>query len=118
MAAEASRPTATAPGASWAEDLALALRVEQRLTALETILPTLATKTDIAEVRAEIHKGIVETQRWMIATIIGLFIGFGGLFLAMSNLLRPVAISWPATLAPPASAGPAVPGTAQPPAPR
>lgn len=97
-------------------------RVGERLAAMEArwdaILPTLATKADIAEVRAEIHKGIVETQRWMIATIIGLFIGFGGLFLAMSNILRPVAIPWPAALAPPAGAGPVVPGVGQAPAPR
>lgn len=73
-----------------------------RVTALEarldTILPTLATKADIAEVRTDIQKGIGETHRWMIATVIGLFLGFGGLFLAMSNALKPPAV--PAAQAP------------------
>lgn len=48
-------------------------------------------KSDVADVRADIHKGIVETQRWMFATVIGLFVGFGGLFMAMSNALKPSA---------------------------
>lgn len=63
--------------------------MEARLTALETIIPTLATKADVAEVRADIAKGISETQKWMVATVIGMMIGFGGLFLAMSNALKP-----------------------------
>ena len=80
-------------------------------TRLDTILPTLATKGDIGEVRADIQKGIGETHRWMIATVIGLFLGFGGLFLAMSNALKPtpqppVVITVPAQ-APPAPAAPA-----------
>lgn len=88
--------------------------MEHRMTALETrfdtLLPTLATKTDIAEVKVEIkavaneiHKTASETHKWMIATVIGLFLGFGGLFLAMSNALKtghavatqPVVISLP-----------------------
>ena len=59
---------------------------EHRMTALETrldtILPTLATKADI-------NQAVGETHKWMIATVIGLFLGFGGLFLAMSNALKP-----------------------------
>ncbi len=69
------------------------LSTEHRMTALETrldtILPTLATKADIAGVRAAIHQAVGETHKWMIATVIGLFLGFGGLFLAMSNALKP-----------------------------
>ncbi len=74
--------------------------MEHRMTALETrfdtLLPTLATKTDISEVKVEIkgvaneiHKTASETHKWMMATVIGLFLGFGGLFLAMSNALKP-----------------------------
>ena len=74
--------------------------MEHRLTAIETrfdtLLPTLATKTDIAEVKVEIkavandiHTTASETHKWMMATVIGLFLGFGGLFLAMSNALKP-----------------------------
>jgi hypothetical protein len=62
------------------------LSTEHRMTALETrldtILPTLATKADI-------HQAVGETHKWMIATVIGLFLGFGGLFLAMSTALKP-----------------------------
>lgn len=67
--------------------------MEARVTQLEAVIPTLATKADLAQVKGElvatIERGISETQRWMIATVIGLFIGFGGLFLAMSNALKP-----------------------------
>ena len=63
--------------------------MENRLTTLEarfdTILPTLATKADIESLRADV-------QKWMVATIIGLFVGFGGLFVAMTNILRPAAL--------------------------
>ena len=55
---------------------------------IKAMLPTFASKADIADLRSDVHKGIVETQRWMIATVIGLFIGFGGLFLAMTNALK------------------------------
>ena len=65
----------------------------ERLAALEArfdaVLPTLATKADIESVKTEIHKSSSDTHKWMIATVIGLFLGFGGLFLAMSNALKP-----------------------------
>ena len=93
--------------------------MEARISALENAvkeLPTKATfaelraefanfKTDVAksqgelrtemakgfgDIRADLQKGTVDVQRWMIATVIGLFLGFGGLFLAMSNALKPV----------------------------
>lgn len=74
-------------------------RMEQRLTALETrfdtILPTLATKTDIESVKTEILRSTGETHKWMLGTVIGLFLGFGGLFLAMSNSLKPASSSSP-----------------------
>ena len=75
-----------------------------RLQAIEALLPTLATKADLAElrgevragfaeVRAEMAEGRAESQRWLIATVMGLFIGFGGLFMAMSNALKPVSVA-------------------------
>ncbi|MDB5777572.1 MAG: hypothetical protein JWP38_3705 [Herbaspirillum sp.] len=67
----------------------------ERLSALEArfdaVLPTLATRTDIESVKSEIHKSSGETHKWMLGTVIGLFLGFGGLFLAMSNALKPAA---------------------------
>ena len=75
--------------------------MDARLTALETrfdtVLPTLATRADVAEVRGDIQRGINETHKWMIATVVGLFLGFGGLFLAMSNALKPTAQTTSAT---------------------
>jgi len=71
--------------------------MEHRITALETrldtILPTLATKADIQQATSETHK-------WMLGTVIGLFIGFGGLFFAMSNALKPIPSSTPMQQAP------------------
>lgn len=61
-------------------------RMGNRMTALETridtILPTLATRSDMHSLDASI-------KTWMIATVIGLFLGFAGLFFAMNNLARP-----------------------------
>jgi hypothetical protein len=51
---------------------------------IEAIMPTLATRADMEALRADV-------ARWTLATVIGLFIGFGGLFLAMSNSLKPSA---------------------------
>jgi hypothetical protein len=60
--------------------------MDDRQTALETrfdtILPTLATKADVEALRADIHK-------WMVGSMIGLFVGFGGLAAAMAQLLKP-----------------------------
>ncbi|SFH65979.1 hypothetical protein SAMN04515618_101523 [Collimonas sp. OK307] len=68
-------------------------RLEARF---DTVLPTLAkrvdihaTRTDMQSIISELHKVAGETHKWMLATVIGLFIGFGGLFLAMSNALKP-----------------------------
>lgn len=46
-------------------------------------------KSEIADVRADLHKMDASIKTWMVATMVGLFVGFGGLFLAMSNALKP-----------------------------
>lgn len=124
--------------------------MEKRLTALEArleaILPTLATKADLTdlkievagvrtevtksigdvrtelvkstgELKAEITRSTGETQKWMIATVIGLFVGFGGLFMAMSNALKPSGASQPHSTPAQMVYVPVAPGTAQPSAP-
>lgn len=48
--------------------------MDARLTALETrfdaVLPTLATKADMAELRADVHKINAEIKGWTLATMI------------------------------------------------
>lgn len=99
------RPGATVDGGGGSgDDGGMDHRITVLETKLETVLPTLATKTDIAdvrgamqtgfaEVRADFHQNTVSTTRWMIATVIGLFIGFGSLFIAITNTLKPAPIS-------------------------
>lgn len=45
-------------------------------------------KAGLSDFKAEMHKNSIDLHRWMQATAVGLFIGFGGLFLAMSNGLK------------------------------
>jgi hypothetical protein len=54
----------------------------------DTILPTLATKSDIEALRAEMHKMSAEGYRWMVASMIGMFLGFGGLYFAGNNFAK------------------------------
>jgi hypothetical protein len=76
---------------------------------IEAIMPTLATRADMVALRADV-------ARWTLATVIGLFIGFGGLFLAMSNSLKPSAPAGIQTQQPIVIVVPAAP--APPPAPK
>ena len=55
-----------------------AIEVERRLTAIETMLPTFATKADIQSLRAEIQASRAEWKadlhsltRWMIVAVLG-----------------------------------------------
>jgi hypothetical protein len=67
----------------------------RRLTILETrfdtILPTLATKTNLAELKAELKTEIraesARLSRWMATIAVTMFIGFGGMFVTMLSLL-------------------------------
>lgn len=43
---------------------------EKRLTAIETALPTLATKTDVVEMRADLHKMDASIKTWMLGTVV------------------------------------------------
>lgn len=96
--------------------------MERRPTAIETLLPTLMTKTDGEVLRADLHKMDASIKTWMIATIIGLFFGFAGLFFAMSSSLRNSAPSTPPAPLPVIIQLPAVsqatPPLAAPPAPK
>ncbi len=82
--------------------------LDRRLTILETrfdtILPTLATKADLAELRAELKADIAQLRaelkadmhaesgrltRWMGMLTITMLIGFGGMILTLFSLLPP-----------------------------
>ena len=52
---------------------------------IDTIVPTLATKADIEVLRAEMHRMSAEGYRWMVASMVGMFIGFGGLYFAANR---------------------------------
>ncbi|MES2074474.1 MAG: hypothetical protein V4462_02550 [Pseudomonadota bacterium] len=78
--------------------------MDERLTALEThfntILPTLATKADIESLRADMSRMSSELHKWVLGSMIGMFIGFAGLMLAMQNMARPPAVVQPAAPGP------------------
>ena len=55
-----------------------AIEIERRLTAIETTLPTFATKADIHSLRADIHAARAEWKsdlhsltRWMVVAVLG-----------------------------------------------
>lgn len=65
---------------------------DERLVAMEArwdaIIPTLATKADIEALRAAMQKMSADTYKWMVGSLIGLFIGFGGLGYSMAQVLK------------------------------
>jgi len=81
--ANALDPDESASGVAGGAARCSATRMSVLDCRFDAIIAPLATKADLAGVQADI-------QRWMLATVIGLFLGFGGLFLAMSNALKPV----------------------------
>lgn len=42
--------------------------MEKRVADLEALVPTLATKLDLADLRAEMHKGFNEQIKWIVGT--------------------------------------------------
>lgn len=62
--------------------------METRVAKLEAILPTLATKSDTAEVKAEVHKVDASIKTWIITTTAAVFFGVTGLFFTIYNSLN------------------------------
>lgn len=62
--------------------------MDVRVAKIESIIPTLATKADVEGVRGDLHKMDASITRWMIATVIALFLGFAGLFFTMSSTIN------------------------------
>ncbi len=48
-----------------------ATEIERRLTAIETTLPTLATKADLQAMRAEWKSDLHSLTRWMVVAVLG-----------------------------------------------
>lgn len=65
------KTTPVAPSGGGGDDGGMS---NERIASLEarfdTVLPTLATKVDIAELKAEVHKGSSEQIRWIIGTAV------------------------------------------------
>jgi len=65
--------------------------VETRLAVLEAcredIIPTLATKADLGDLRTELHKMDAGLIRWMLTTAVALFVGIAGMLFAQQRSL-------------------------------
>lgn len=63
--------------------------MEHRITALETrldtILPTLATKADVAELKTDIHKNSADIIKWVVGTG---FAGFAAFIVVITFVLN------------------------------
>lgn len=92
--------------------------MDDRRLALEahfnTILPTLATKADIESLRADMSRMSSELHKWVLGSMIGMFIGFGGLYSASNTASRaPQAVQPPQSVIIYLPAPPAVPAAPQ-----
>jgi hypothetical protein len=62
-------------------------QLDRRLTILETrfdtIVPTLATKADLSELKAELRGEIAALSRWMAAMFVTMVVGFAGMIVAL-----------------------------------
>lgn len=90
--------------------------MEARVVKLETVVESLATKADVAEVRADLHKISSEMKGWFIATAVLVLVGMFTIANIMISNVRSLAPapSYPAP-APEAQAAPA--GQPPPPSP-
>jgi hypothetical protein len=67
-------------------------QLDRRVTILETrfdtILPMLATKADLAELKAELKTEMSGLARWMATLAVTVVLGFAGMLATMVSLLR------------------------------
>ncbi|WP_115678408.1 hypothetical protein [Cupriavidus neocaledonicus] len=99
--------------------------LEDTLTAirsdLDVVKANYATKADVAEIRADIHKAIAENARWTHTAMIGMFsafvLGVFGLLFTIWNAAKPAATpaaqqaSAPIVIQVPATSAPTAPAT-------
>lgn len=67
-------------------------QLDHRLTVLETrsdtILPTLATKADLADLKSELRAEFASLSRWMATLLVTIVLGFAGMFVTMFTMLH------------------------------
>ena len=68
----------------WAD---LARRVAVLETRFDTVLPTLATKADLAELCTEIEALRADLIKWMAATLMTILLSFVGLFVGLTRTI-------------------------------
>lgn len=61
--------------------------------------------------RADFHETGTASARWLLATAVGMIVGFGGLFLTMSNSLKQPSPAQPTVVVLPASVAAALPAS-------
>lgn len=76
---------------------------------VDVLTNTEKAKTAVADLRADLHKMDASIKTWMIGTVIGMMVGFGGLFLSMNKSSAPTAQTQPIVIYAPAPAAQPVP---------
>jgi len=77
------------PAVASLAEMSHAIEMEHRMTAVEAILPTLVTKAEfnkaIGDLQTNIEKGQKENRAWMLATVLGMMVSFGGIVFSFQN---------------------------------
>lgn len=76
---------------------------------VDVLTNTEKAKTAVADLRADLHKMDASIKTWMIGTVIGMMVGFGGLFLSMNKSSAPAAQTQPVVIYAPAGSAAPVP---------
>jgi len=69
--------------------------MEKRISELEALIPTLATKLDLSELRSEIHKGFTDQTKWIVGTALGCIVLFATIMTFVLNNAVPKAPAAP-----------------------
>ncbi|MES2318711.1 MAG: hypothetical protein V4631_14625 [Pseudomonadota bacterium] len=73
----------------------LNLKFVEQITALDYKIEKIAAEQRlefqkiVAEQKLEFQNVASEMRNWLVATIIGLFVGFGGLFIGLARIVKP-----------------------------
>lgn len=71
--------------------------MEARVAKLEAVVPTLATKSDVEAVRADLHKVSSEMKGWFVATAVLVLVGLSTIANIMISNVRSLADKGSAT---------------------